>query len=344
MKPKFIIKHHNESTGLWDFRVTQKNASELTLRHRYGQIPGVAVNRNLYEGFNDDGGFVADKDATPRYRFLNENRLYTVTGGSFFLEAKDLKTGHTVLIKVPRPGKSSEEIRRFVLEATLVANLNRESMVPRGIPKRVDLVGVPIKYKGQEMLMPGIVSTMAECNWDMFRESLPSQYNLNVEAAKMLVDIGHALEYMHNFSGDTALIHADVKGMNILRVAEGGYQLTDYGSVQGKYRAGLPDDLTAAGGFTRGYSLFEPNESRDDIDWSEDLFALATVVEESLKREDLIELCKIAKDPNQTQFTNIMDFVNAVVDQIEKELTSVQIDFIENYRQDIYSPASSFNY
>lgn len=97
-----------------------------------------------------------------------------------------------------------------------------------------------VKFIGASMVPPNLCFVMEICDCSL-------HHVLHVEKPKltdytliqMAVDIACALEYLHSLR--PAIIHRDLKSLNVLRSFDGGLKLCDFGLVMVKHsQAGTP--------------------------------------------------------------------------------------------------------
>jgi serine/threonine protein kinase len=97
-----------------------------------------------------------------------------------------------------------------------------------------------VKFMGACMTPPQLcfIMELFECSLYQLLHVERQQFSLG-EAVQVAIDVGSAMEYLHSLS--PAIIHRDLKSLNILKGFNGIYKVCDFGLVKCKHAtAGTP--------------------------------------------------------------------------------------------------------
>jgi serine/threonine protein kinase len=126
--------------------------------------------------------------------------------------------------------KDEQVALKTIFDSRISGDLKNEYMDELIVMSKVKHSNI-VDFKGACMTPPNFLFVMEMCECSLHdilhvkREFFSERENVN-----MLIDIASALEYLH--SQKPAIIHRDIKTLNILRSFEGPLKLCDFGLVK----------------------------------------------------------------------------------------------------------------
>ena len=141
-------------------------------------------------------------------------------GMGFVIQARDLKLGRLVALKLPLPEKlrTPEDRERFLREAKAAARLRHSNICP--IYEIGEAPAPPGGGEGQPYLALGYVEGTSLSQWAKERKVTAR------EAAELLATLAGAVSYAH----DHGVVHRDIKPANVMMDRESGQpMLMDFG-------------------------------------------------------------------------------------------------------------------
>lgn len=97
-----------------------------------------------------------------------------------------------------------------------------------------------VEFIGACMTPPNLCYVMELCDSSLFQLLHVDKVQLSdYDIIQIAIDIGSALEYLHSLR--PAIIHRDIKSLNILKSPNGSYKVCDFGLVKVRQiQAGTP--------------------------------------------------------------------------------------------------------
>ena len=183
--------------------------------------------------------------------------------GTVYL-ARDRDIGRQVAIKLLNNlrGCDKESVRRFRIEAELIASLDHPNIIP--IYANGEMDGRP--FFTMKYIEGGSLSTRS----DEFREARP--------ATELMVKLGLAVHHAH----ERGILHRDLKPSNILLDSQGDPFVTDFGIAK---RQDDELDLTVTGAVMGTPAYMSPEQARGDrpaITMASDVFSMGAILFELL--------------------------------------------------------------
>lgn len=182
-----------------------------------------------------------------------------IAGGGAGVIHEGTYKGERVALKALFDHRISEELKKeFMNELLVMSRLDHSNIV---------------QFKGASVTPPNLCFVMEICDSSLdhmlhVEKAVISDY----EKVQMAIDIAQAMEYLHSLK--PAVIHRDLKALNVLRSSDGVLKLCDFGLVSNK--------ISAAG--TPGYMAPELFQNKP-FNKSVDVYAFGVLFWEILSQE-----------------------------------------------------------
>eukprot|EP01038_Epipyxis_sp_PR26KG_P004553 gene4553-6425_t len=126
--------------------------------------------------------------------------------------------------------KDEQVALKTLFDARIGHELTQEYMDELLVMSKVKHTNI-VSFLGACMTPPNLCFIMELCECSLFQLLHQDRMKYsNHEALQMAIDVGSAMEYLHSLS--PAIIHRDLKSLNILRAFNGRLKLCDFGLVK----------------------------------------------------------------------------------------------------------------
>ena len=276
----FIARHPQFAGELREFFASQERFEDAARPFRFEALPAgqhsesalALASAALHEGDATVGNQTLAVGVSPgeRIRYFGEYELLEeiARGGmGVVFKAKQVRLNRIVALKMILAGRfaSSEDIKRFQIEAENAAQLDHPNIAP------IYEVG---KHKGQHYFTMKLVEGSS-------LSGRAGQFAKNHKAAvAMLTTVARAVDYAHQ----RGILHRDIKPGNILIDSSGQPQVTDFGLARRLETTGEEASLTLSGAIIGSPSYMAPEQARGEkgLTVAADVYALGAVLYEWL--------------------------------------------------------------
>jgi serine/threonine protein kinase len=163
-----------------------------------------------------------------------------IAGGGAGVIHEGIYKGERVALKALFDHRISEELKReFMNELLVMSRLDHSNIV---------------QFKGASVTPPNLCFVMEMCDSSLDHIlHVEKEFISDYEKVQMAIDIAQAMEYLHSLK--PAVIHRDLKALNVLKSADGVLKLCDFGLVSNKISAAGTPGYMAPGEYSNDLSI-----------------------------------------------------------------------------------------